>query len=219
MGLRVVAFLMGISMMLLSSSVLVYAEMEFIIDEEGYMLLISSSVIKEPNPKNNESRIFEQYTRPTFGLDHENYETMVDTGFKFNDKSFSIKDNYHTPFEEQSVNIGEVNSFKVTTYAQKGLRVQEFLFGIPIVGEAHLAELGVEVWYGYDGEIENVKTIQKSSVIDKDSIIVTHEKTKCQASDIEQNCDTTNVSMVFLEPLRDKVMAIKAIDYKKTDTK
>ncbi len=194
MDVRVIAFLMGISMMLFSSSILVYAEIEI----EG----------------NDEARIFEHLTRPTFGLGHENYKTIVDNGFKFNDKSFFINDNYHTPFEEQSVNIGEVNSFEVTTYAEKGLRIQEFLFGIPIVGEAHLAELGVEVWYGYNGEIENVKTVQKSSVIDENSIIATHEKTKCQASDLEQNCDTTKVSMVFLEPLRDKVMALKAIDYK-----
>ncbi len=192
MDFRVIAFLMGISMMLFSSSVLAYAEIE----------------------KNDESLIFEHQTRPTFGLGHENYEKIIDNGFKFNDKSFFINDNHHTPFEEQSVKIGEVNSFEVTTYAEKGLRVQEFLFGIPIVGESHLAELGVEVWYGYDGEIEKVKAIQKSNVIDEDSIIATHEKIKCQASDLEQNCDTTKVSILFLEPLRDKVMALKAIDYK-----
>jgi len=155
----------------------------------------------------------EHLTKPTFGLNHETYKTIVDNGFRFNGKSFSINDNHHTPFEEQSVNIGKVNSFETTVYAEKGLRVQEFLFGIPIVGQAHLAELGVEVWYGNNGEIENVKTIQKSSVIDEDSIVATHKKTKCQASDIEQNCDTTKVLMVFLEPLRDKVMALKAIDY------
>ncbi|MFB5607409.1 MAG: hypothetical protein ACE5RI_10395, partial [Candidatus Nitrosomaritimum yanchengensis] len=39
-------------------------------------------------------------------------------------------------------------------------------------------------------------------------------KTKCSSSDIEAKCDTTNLSIVFLEPLKDKVMAIKAIDFK-----
>ena len=94
------------------------------------------------------------------------------------------------------------------------MRIQEFLFGIPNVGEAHLAELGIEVWYDFNGEIEDVKAVQKSNVIDKETLVATHEKTKCQASDIEENCDTTTVSMVFLEPLKDEVMAIKAIDYK-----
>jgi len=156
----------------------------------------------------------EHLTRPTFGVSHENYETIVDSGFRFNDQSFTINDNHHTPFAQQTVNIGEVNSFEAKIYADKGLRVQEFLFGIPNVGEAHLAELGVEIWYDYNGEIEDVRAIQKSNVIDKETIVVTHEKTKCQATDIEQKCDTTNVSMVFLEPLKNKVIAVKAIDYK-----
>ena len=155
----------------------------------------------------------EHLTRPTFGLSHENYETIVDSGFRFNDQSFTINDNFHTPFALQTVNIGKVNSFEAKIYADKGLKVQEFLFGIPKAGEAHLAELGVEVWYDYNGEIEEVKAVQKSNVIDKETIVATHEKTKCQATDVEEKCDTTKLSMVFLEPLENKVMAVKAIDY------
>jgi len=83
----------------------------------------------------------EHLTRPTFGISHETFETIVDSGFRFNDQSFTINDNFHTAF------IGEVNSFEAKIYADKRLKVQEFLFGIPNVGEAHLAELGVEVWY------------------------------------------------------------------------
>ena len=156
----------------------------------------------------------EHLTRPTFGISHETFETIVDSGFRFNDQSFTINDNFHTPFAQQTVNIGEVNSFEAKIYADKRLKVQEFLFGIPNVGEAHLAELGVEVWYDYNGNIEEVKAVQKSNVIDKETIVATHEKTKCQSSDIDQKCDVTNVSMIFLEPLKDKVMAVKAIDYK-----
>ena len=156
----------------------------------------------------------EHLTRPTFGVNHETSEIIVNEGFTFNNQTFTITNNFHTPFEEQSINLGEVNSFEATVFTPKGLRVQEFLFGISEIGEAHLAELGIEVWYGYAGEIEKVMAIQKSNVIDKDSIIVTHEKTKCQSFEVEKKCDSTKVSMVFLEPLRDKVMAIKAIDYK-----
>jgi len=153
-------------------------------------------------------------TRPSFGLSHENKETIVENGFRFNDQPFSINDNHHTTFAEKSVIVGGVNSFEATTYAPKGLRVQEFLFGIPNAGEAHLAELGVEVWFGYDGEIKNVKAIQKSNVIDSDNIMATHEKVKCKASDIEKKCDATTVSITFLETLKDKVIALKAIDFK-----
>jgi len=156
----------------------------------------------------------EHLTRPTFGLSHETFETIVDNGFRINDQSFTIHDNHHTPFAQQTVNIGAVNSFEAKIYASKGLQVQEFLFGIPNVGEAHLAELGVEVWYGFNGEIEEIRAVQKSNVIDKETISVTHKKIKCQESDLEERCDVTKVSGVFLESLQDKVMAIKAIDYK-----
>jgi hypothetical protein len=54
-------------------------------------------------------------------------------------------------------------------------------------------------------------------VIDPDTVSVTHSKTKCAETDVNEDCDTTSVSMKFLEPLADKVMAIKAIDFKNRD--
>ncbi len=164
---------------------------------------------------NEKIKINQSMTRPSFGLAHDNNEKIVDNGFTFNNKTFAIKDNFHTPFAELPVNLGEVNTFQAKVFAERDLQVQEFLFGIPQKGDAHLAELGIEVWYGIFGEIEDIKVIQKSNVIDIKSITATHEKTKCLATDIEANCDATNISMIFLEPLEDKVMAIKAIDYKK----
>ncbi|MFB5622017.1 MAG: hypothetical protein ACE5Q7_03665, partial [Candidatus Nitrosomaritimum yanchengensis] len=171
----------------------------------------SSSIIDVKDSKGGGN---EHLTRPTFGISHETQESIVDGGFTFNDQIFLITDNHHTPFQEQSVIIGKENTFSATLYADKGLKVQEFLFGIPNVGEAHLAELGIEVWYGYNNEINDVKAVQKSNVIDKESISATHQKTKCSSYDIDTKCDTTNLSVVFLEPLKDKVMAIKAIDFK-----
>ncbi len=78
----------------------------------------------------------------------------------------------------------------------------------------HLAELRVEVWYDYTGEIQDIKVIQDSEIIDRASLIVTHQKSKCQATDVEEKCDTTFMSAVFLEPLQGQVMAIKAMDFK-----
>ena len=103
----------------------------------------------------------EQLTKPTFGLSHETSKIVVNGGFTLNNQPFTITNNFHTPFEEQSINLGEINSFETAVYAPKGLKIQELLFGIPNLGEAHLAELGVEVWYGYGGEIIKVKAIQK----------------------------------------------------------
>ena len=152
-------------------------------------------------------------TRPTFGLDHNTFKQIVDDGFTFNAKSFQIIDNFHTPFEAQTVKIGTTNTFSAKVYADKGLQVQEFLFGIPQVGAADKAELGIEVFYNYTGGVEEIKVIQDTPIVDVDSLIVTHQKSKCQSSDTEEKCDTTYLSMRFLEPLQDDVMAIKAIDY------
>jgi len=156
-------------------------------------------------------------TRPTFGVSHETNQQFVENGFSFNGQQFTITDNHHTPFAEQSIDVGTVNSFSATVYADKKLHVQEFLFGIPTVGESQLAELGVEVWYDKNSEIEDVKVVQKSDVIEADSVRASHEKVKCLSSDLEAKCDTTTVSMTFLEPLKDKVMAIKAIDFTKRE--
>ncbi len=163
---------------------------------------------------NEKLQINESNTRPTFGLSHDNDKKIVDAGFSFNNKKFTITDNFHTPFAEIPVNLGELNTFEAKVYAEHGVKVQEFLFGIPQKGDAHLAELGVEVWFGLFGEIQDIKVIQKSNVIDIDSLTATQQKTNCLSSDVEQDCIVTTVSMTFLEPLRDKVMAIKAIDYK-----
>ena len=142
---------------------------------------------------------------------------IVESGFRFNGESFSVVDNHHTPFEEQSIAIGAVNSFAATVYADKDLKVQEFLFGVPEIGMGHLAEMRIEVWFDFTGEIEDIVIDQESDVIDRTSLVVNHQKTKCQESDVEENCDTTFMSAVFLEPLEDKVMAIKAIDFKLRD--
>lgn len=168
---------------------------------------------KEDGDSNSSNQIA-QYTRPTFGLDHESNQKIVEGGFQINNKTFTINDNYHTPFLQQVIKIGETNSFDAKVYADKGLHIQEFLFGIPDIGNAHLAELGVEVWLDSNGEIQKVNVIQKSAVIEEKTIFAKHEKTKCSFSDIEEKCDFIEVSMIFLEPLRDNVMALKAIDFK-----
>ncbi|MGY5146512.1 MAG: YncE family protein [Candidatus Nitrosopumilus sp. bin_7KS] len=152
-------------------------------------------------------------TKPTFGLDHNTNRLLIEGGFSFNGKSHDITDNFWTPFEEQEVKVGTMNTFASKVYADKQLRVQEFLFGIPNVGDAHKAELGVEIHYGYDGSIENVKVIQKTGIVD-DSIKVITQKSKCRGDDDVKRCVTTLLTMKFLEPLQDKVMAIKAIDFK-----
>jgi len=81
----------------------------------------------------------------------------------------------------------------------------------------HLAEMRIEVWFDNAGEIDEIKVLQGTEVIDGETLIITHQKVKCLEADIEENCDSTLMSAVFLEPLADKTMAIKAMDWKLRD--
>ena len=186
-----------------------------VIDSDGNPASASIS-ISTPTQDDNNGGMNSWDTRPTFGVSHETREdVVVDNGFRFNGESFAVIDNHHTPFDEQIIEIGAFNSFAATVYADKGLKVQEFLFGVPEIGMGHLAEMRVEVWFDYAGEIKDYIVYQDSEIIDRASLLVTHQKSKCQATDIEENCDTTFMYAVFLEPLEDKTMAIKAIDFKR----
>jgi len=154
-------------------------------------------------------------TRPTFGINHQTFTQQVEGGFSFNGIPHDITDNFHTPFAEQEVKVGQTNSFTTKVFADKKLQVVEFLFGIPVIGMAHNAELGIEIHYNYDGDIEKVIVVQKSKIIDVDSVKVSTSESKCSTDDKIPRCVTTHLSMKFLEPLQHKIMAIKAIDYKK----
>jgi len=156
---------------------------------------------------------FLHYTRPTFGLDHQSYRQIVDNGFTHNLNIFNITHNWHTPFDIQNITLGEYNTFSAKTYAPYKLKLQEFIFGIPGVGEAHKAELDIEVWYNVTGGIDETKIIQKTDVVDIDSLTAFNDKVKCQESDSAKRCYLTIISVKFLEPLKDDVMAIKAVDF------
>ena len=190
----------------------------------GFLLSVSISLIPtvfatdDYNDYKLKLAAFEQLEndkqfRPTFGTHHENSAKVVDFGFKFNGDSFFINNNFHTPFKEHFITTGEENTFEANVYAPNGLKVQEFLFGISEIGQAHNAELGVEIWYDSEGTITNVIAVQNSQIVDEEQILALHEKTKCRAKDISKNCDSTQITMTFLEPLKEKIIAIKAIDF------
>jgi len=152
-------------------------------------------------------------TKPTFGLDHRSFQPIVEGGFSFNGVSHDITDNFWTPFNEKPVRLGTINTFTAKVYADKGLRTQEFLFGIPEVGKAQDAEVVVEVWYDTQKNIIDTIVSQKTNVVDADSLTVIHSMNNC-SSENNLQCDVTSISIKFLEPLFNKVMAINAVDLK-----
>ena len=189
---------------------------QYVQDDEIEQIDISSfsSALKKIVNEDTKNSKDKSFTRPTFGVSHQDSSGIVRDGFKFNDKAFSVNDNFHTPFAKQPIKLGEVNTFEAKVFAMEKIRVQEFIFGIPSKGEAHLGEMAIEVHYDMFGEIQKVTLAQNTNVVDPETITVTHEKAKCLGYEGEKKCDATKVSVVFLEPLKDSVMAIKAIDYK-----
>jgi len=187
-------------------------------DIECTIINTFTGIIVEPESDSGDGGDNAWDTRPTFGVNHETREEIiVANGFIFNDESFTITNNHWTAFDEQIIQIGAVNSFTATVYASQGLKIQEFLFGIPEVGMGHLAEMRIEVWFDNAGEIDEIKVLQESEVIESTSLIITNQKVKCLEADIEENCYSTSMSAVFLETLADKTMAIKAMDWKLRD--
>jgi len=152
------------------------------IDDVQVSTILSTLVCEVPEPEVKKSNGGDNRwdTRPTFGISHETrQDQVVENGFSFNSEYFTLTDNHWTNFAEQSVEIGTINSFSATVWADNKLKVQEYLFGISDVGLSHLAELGVEIWYDINGEIEDVVVVQNSHVIDADTVTVSHEMTKC----------------------------------------
>ena len=161
-------------------------------------------------------------TRPTFGISHEDRSTQLVTGgFQFNDMALTITDNHHTHMPKQKIVTGTVNSFAATVYADKKLKIQEFLFGVPEVGMGQEWEFEVEAHYDTNGDFDEVfvyenkngKNYENTEIIDKNSMSITHEKVKCAPTDEDKKCDKTIFSAIFLEPLKNNVIAIKAIDF------
>lgn len=149
---------------------------------------------------------------PTSGKDWKTHRQIVEGGFKMNNVSFDLDDNWHTDFAKQNVMVGSLNSFAAKTFAQNGgLWIQEFAFGIPEIGAYNDAEALVEVHYNYDKTIKETKIIQNSGVINESSLFATTSQVSC-SNDYSMICYSTELKFIFDEPLKDDVMAIKSID-------
>ena len=156
--------------------------------------------------------IFHQmYTKPTFGLSHDYGMMLVEDGFTINGKSFDITNNRHTDFEKQTIPVGKTSTFTAKAYSPNGLQWVEFMFGIPQVGDAHLAEASIQVWLYGNGEVKHVTVNQKNNLINKESVIASSEIVQC-TDNSNRKCNSVTVSASFNEaPLYD-VFAIKAVD-------
>jgi len=150
-------------------------------------------------------------TAPTSGNDWNTHRPLVKDGISVDGKSFDITDNWWTPFEQIQIGTGSTHSFTAKTFAQNGgLMVQEFAFGIPRIGEYQNAEAMIEVHYNYDKSIKDIVVVQDTEIIIRSSINATTAQVSCDGG--SAMCYQTSISIIFNEPLKDKVYAIKAFD-------
>jgi len=150
-------------------------------------------------------------TAPTSGRDWKTNNLIVKDGISVDGKSFNIIDNWRTPFEQIQISTNSTHTFTAKTFAQNGgLMVQEFAFGIPRIGEYQNAETLIEIHYDYDKSIKDMVVVQDTEVIRISSINATTAQVSCDGD--STMCYQTSISMVFNEPLKDKVYAIKAFD-------
>ncbi len=154
----------------------------------------------------------EHETRPTFGLSHTTYSQFVDYGLQYNEISYAITHNYHTDFPKQEVRVGEMNVFKAKAFVPYGVKVMEFDFGIPVVGEAHNSEVMIQIWLDNELKVTKTDVLQKENLVDKKSLRVSASETNCSVLDIGKNCIQVVAKIIFLEQPFNDIFAIKAID-------
>ena len=91
-------------------------------DTDGFITTFTiSGSVATPTPSGGSGDQAHK-TRPTFGLDHNTFQQLVEGGFSFNGVSHDITHNFWTPFEQQPVKLGESNSFSAKVFAQQKLR-------------------------------------------------------------------------------------------------
>lgn len=158
-------------------------------------------------------------TKPTFGKDHDNIKQIVTDGFILNDARITITDNFHTSYPLIELETGVKYKMSAKAYSPRGLKLIEFMFGIPEVGKAYEAEATIEVWLKSNNYplAHNVtyfpvdKVINQKDNIINDDVVAAYTNDKCNNVDT-MICQTVMVFLRFNETPLNNVFGIKAID-------
>ena len=137
---------------------------------------------------------------------------LVEGGFTVNGKSFDITDNWNADFEKQTIQVGKTNTFSAKVYSLVSLRWIQFMFGIPQIGDAHLAETVIQVWLDGNREVKHVTVNQKNNLINIESVIASAEMKQCAVKDIGENCYSVTVSASFDEAPSYDIFALNGVD-------
>jgi hypothetical protein len=153
-------------------------------------------------------------SRPTFGFDHKTFVQRVAEGLVINDEVYTVTDNYWTPMPMLSLHVGATQNFTATAFAPHQLKIMEFAFGIPEVGEWYNSEASIEIETNYDGEIISSEVTKNTypPVINATSLESSVSKVKCVANDNSKPCYRVSVEFSFLEAPIGNVFGVQAID-------
>ncbi len=122
--------------------------------------------------------------KPTFGISHTTNNPIVQCGFSWNNICYDITDNWHTPFEKISVEVGKPYNMTMKAYYTDRPRFMEFAL-VPEVGKFHESESMIEIMFDHyhQGDtkmsIKSIKVIQKDNIIDESLLSASMSKTSC----------------------------------------
>ncbi len=148
-------------------------------------------------------------TMPTFGKDHTILgKQIVENGLIINKQFITITDNFHTEYTKQELETGLLNTMTVKAFSPRGLKMVEFMFGVPELGKHYMAETTVEIWL--DDRDPLIIINQKDNLI-RDDVMALKKDVRCNNKDPTM-CESIIMFFTFNESPLSSVFAIQAID-------
>jgi len=146
---------------------------------------------------------------PTFGMDNNIlYKQIVENGLIVNERQITITDNFHMEYPMQELETGELHTLTAKAFSERGLKMVEFMFGVPEVGKHYKAEATVEIWLDH---IDPLIIINQKANIIRDDVMALTTDVKCNQQDPTM-CESITVFLMFNESPLSTVFSIQAID-------
>jgi hypothetical protein len=153
-------------------------------------------------------------TRPTSGINYENGKQFVFDGFGWNGNFLTVEFDHYQPFDKEELKIGERSTLTAKVYAPNGLMSQSFGLGIQDIG-SNDAEVELRANLNIDGSIDSIEVIQKTDVVDPETLTVSNEKAYCKDGDAKKLCDEIKFAFTLQEPLQYEKAYSQHIDFKR----
>jgi parallel beta-helix repeat protein len=153
-------------------------------------------------------------TRPTSGLNYENYEQFVTDGIGVNNNFWTIDNDFYQPTDKKELKIGERTTLTIKVYAAKLLWKQVFGLSVAEIGSNN-AEVELETTLNRDGSIEGIEVIQQTEAVDPESVSVSTRMVNCSIADTENLCNEIEVQFTLQENLEHLTGYSQSIDFER----